>query len=142
MKDDERLKEIEEGYNAFAKERHNALVKEKGFVLENSTDRLRSMNDFIAGAAWADGHPHWVRVADELPKDGTVVLAYARSEVDGEPGDVVVAGQYYDSVMPEDYNEEEKGWYGPIEQSIHHDTGCESIYEYSHWMELYKPETI
>lgn len=24
---------------------------------------------FIAGAEWADAHPHWISVEDELPKD-------------------------------------------------------------------------
>jgi hypothetical protein len=118
-------------------------IKEYRKAYKGMTPKLNQVDKedaFIAGAAWADGHPHWVRVADELPKDGAVVLAYATYEVDGEPGDVVVAGQYFDSVMPEDYNEEEKEWYGPIEQSIHHDSGCDSIYEFSYWMNLYKPE--
>ncbi len=28
---------------------------------------------FIAGAEWADAHPHWISVEDELPKDGEYV---------------------------------------------------------------------
>ena len=29
---------------------------------------------FEAGAEWADGHPHWISVEDELPKMETEVL--------------------------------------------------------------------
>lgn len=31
---------------------------------------------FISGAEWADAHPHWISVEDELPKDGEKVLGY------------------------------------------------------------------
>jgi hypothetical protein len=30
--------------------------------------------DFIAGAEWADEHPHWISVEDELPPIGGIVL--------------------------------------------------------------------
>lgn len=29
---------------------------------------------FVEGAEWADAHPHWISVADELPKDKEIVL--------------------------------------------------------------------
>lgn len=30
--------------------------------------------DFIAGVKWADSHPHWINVEDELPPIGGIVL--------------------------------------------------------------------
>lgn len=29
---------------------------------------------FIEGAVWADAHPHWISVGDELPKENDYVL--------------------------------------------------------------------
>ena len=29
---------------------------------------------FIDGAVWADGHPHWISVEDELPEKGDIVI--------------------------------------------------------------------
>ena len=31
---------------------------------------------FIDGAKWADSHPHWIPVEEELPKESEEVLAY------------------------------------------------------------------
>lgn len=28
---------------------------------------------FVEGAQWADAHPHWISVDDEMPKDGECV---------------------------------------------------------------------
>lgn len=36
---------------------------------------------FVTGAEWADAHPHWISVEDELPKEYEEVLAIAN--VDG-----------------------------------------------------------
>ena len=35
---------------------------------------------FIEGAVWADSHPHWISVEDELPEEHTDVLLYDRQE--------------------------------------------------------------
>lgn len=36
---------------------------------------------FVAGAQWADAHPHWISVEDEMPMEYEEVLAIAN--VDG-----------------------------------------------------------
>lgn len=36
--------------------------------------------DFIAGAEWADEHPHWISIDDELPPCNVFVLTCDRQE--------------------------------------------------------------
>lgn len=39
---------------------------------------------FIEGAMWADAHPHWISVEDELPKlnSGMVIVATYKGDID------------------------------------------------------------
>lgn len=39
---------------------------------------------YIEGAVWADAHPHWISVEDELPKEHEWILGYSlkRSYID------------------------------------------------------------
>ncbi len=41
-----------------------------GDNFKDSADILNRNPDFEAGAEWADAHPHWISVADELPDEG------------------------------------------------------------------------
>lgn len=36
---------------------------------------------FKMGAEWADSHPHWISVEDELPKDSCYILVTSRGIV-------------------------------------------------------------
>lgn len=47
---------------------------------------------FMAGAEWADAHPHWISVEDELPKIGKDVLVLR------EDGEMQVAHQYNETI--------------------------------------------
>ena len=47
---------------------------------------------YIEGAVWADAHPHWLSVEDELPKIGKDVLVLR------EDGEMQVAHQYNESI--------------------------------------------
>lgn len=64
---------------------------------------------FIEGAWWADAHPHWISVDDELPKIGKDVLVLR------EDGEMQVAHQY---------NEEIARWWSvdgfPLKNNITH----------------------
>ena len=64
---------------------------------------------FIHGAEWADAHPHWISVEDELPKIGKDVLVLR------EDGEMQVAHQY---------NEEIARWWSvdgfPLKNNITH----------------------
>lgn len=37
-------------------------------------DKVFATASFVAGAEWADAHPHWISVEDELPPIGGIVL--------------------------------------------------------------------
>ena len=37
-------------------------------------EEYTSFGDFINGAKWADAHPHWISVEDELPKNEELVF--------------------------------------------------------------------
>jgi hypothetical protein len=126
----DRVKKIKETFKVFVKGYEKPISDKDYKVLENA---------FIAGALWADGHPNWHKIEKELPQDGTFVVAVDLGNDKKEVRDLIM-GEYYDKIMPEDYNEEEKKWYGPIEQSIHSYDGCDNVYNYTHWMYLYKPE--
>jgi hypothetical protein len=126
----DRVKKIKETFKVFVKGYEKPISDKDYKVLENA---------FIAGALWADGHPNWHKTEKELPQDGTFVVAVDLGNDKKEVRDLIM-GEYYDKIMPEDYNEEEKKWYGPIEQSIHSYDGCDNVYNYTHWMYLYKPE--
>ena len=71
---------------------------------------------FVEGAEWADAHPHWISVEDELPKIGKDVLVLR------EDGEMQVAHQY---------NEEIARWWSvdgfPLKNSV------------THWMPLPQP---
>ena len=71
---------------------------------------------FTDGAHWADEHPHWISVEDELPKIGKDVLVLR------EDGEMLVAHQY---------NEEIARWWSvdgfPLKNNI------------THWMPLPAP---
>lgn len=64
---------------------------------------------FIHGAEWADRHPHWISVEDELPKIGKDVLVLR------EDGEMQVAHQY---------NEEIARWWSvdgfPLKNNVTH----------------------
>lgn len=47
---------------------------------------------FINGAEWADQHPHWISVKEELPKIGKDVLVLR------EDGEMQVAHQYNEAI--------------------------------------------
>lgn len=47
---------------------------------------------FVSGAEWADAHPHWISVEDELPKIGKDVLVLR------EDGEMQVAHQYNETI--------------------------------------------
>ena len=38
--------------------------------------------DFINGAEWADAHPHWISVEDELPKDDEFYLCVVGNDIE------------------------------------------------------------
>lgn len=42
------------------------------------TEHCRAAEHFKAGLQWADTHPHWISVEDELPKDSGDVLALTK----------------------------------------------------------------
>lgn len=64
---------------------------------------------FTLGARWADSHPHWISVEEELPKIGKDVLVLR------EDGEMQVAHQY---------NEEIARWWSvdgfPLKNNITH----------------------
>ena len=47
---------------------------------------------FVTGAEWADQHPHWISVEDELPKIGKDVLVLRKD------GEMQVAHQYNETI--------------------------------------------
>lgn len=41
---------------------------------------------FVAGAEWADSHPHWISVDEELPKEGQLcIILIDRKALQGMP---------------------------------------------------------
>lgn len=44
-------------------------------IAQHSLNKKYCEEDFIAGAEWADAHPHWISVDDESPIDYEPVLA-------------------------------------------------------------------
>lgn len=42
------------------------------------TENCRAAEHFAQGASWADAHPHWISVDDELPKDSGDVLVLTK----------------------------------------------------------------
>ena len=45
-------------------------------IAQHSLNKKYCEEDFIAGAQWADAHPHWISVEDELPPDNEAFIAY------------------------------------------------------------------
>lgn len=74
-------------------------------------------NAFIAGAEWADAHPHWISVEDELPPK--------KSEYDALSNNVLATDgkEIYESVYNHDFGE----WFT-------HDLWA--INNITHWMPL------
>lgn len=73
--------------------------------------------DFITGAQWADEHPHWISVEDELPIDYEPVLA-------------VVGGNHFAFVG---ICLNKKTWYCEIQNK------ATEIIGITHWMPLPQP---
>ena len=71
---------------------------------------------FVMGAEWADSHPHWISVEDELPKIGKDVLILRQD------GEMRVAHQY---------NEELTRWWSVDGYPLNNNT--------THWMPLPQP---
>lgn len=95
-------------------------IKKKMLELEEETPNWKDTTVYVAGfmdgAMWADQHPHWLSVKDELPKIGKDVLVLR------EDGEMQVAHQY---------NEEIARWWSvdgfPLRNNI------------THWMPLPAP---
>ena len=47
-----------------------------GDNFKDLADIFNKNPDFEAGAMWADAHPHWISVEDELPPDNEAFIAY------------------------------------------------------------------
>lgn len=54
-------------------------------------------NGFVDGAQWADQHPHWISVEDELPPVGQWIITY-------EPTSPIVVGT--DIILPDETADE------------------------------------
>lgn len=132
-KEMERIEQIKEAFKHAVKR----WGKKSGKSI--TEEEKRAWQDaFVFGALWADAHRDWIEVEHELPTDGTLVIAVNANEVEKYGESAMIMGTYFDSVMPDD--EEEQKYYGPIEQSVFTDTGCENIYNFTHFMYLNLPE--
>ena len=76
-------------------------------------DPLRYLG-FMDGAEWADSHPHWISVEDELPKIETEVL--------------MVSSGYTGPLYGYRCNDGKKGWYCYNDDNYWHNI--------THWMPL------
>lgn len=43
-------------------------------IAQHLPNKIYCEEDFSTGAEWADAHPHWISVEDELPPIGGIVL--------------------------------------------------------------------
>lgn len=76
---------------------------------------------FISGAEWADAHPHWISVEDELPTDGQLcIVLIDRKALQGTPR--IRSAIYAPNVLLQN----EGFWYNRMSKK-HHIT---------HWMPL------
>ena len=74
---------------------------------------------FIDGAKWADSHPHWIPVEDELPKERGQYFVYT------------AAGQSWQSEWMQDKSGEWHWFCSPMTLGI--------IANVTHWMEIQPP---
>ena len=74
---------------------------------------------FIEGAVWADAHPHWISVDDELPKGFAIITN----------GDDVLVGKY----------NFEKGLWGVRNKTMFAYTLLPANWKVTHWMPLPQP---
>ena len=72
---------------------------------------------FIEGAVWADAHPHWISVEDEMPKGGFAIITN---------GDDVLVGKY----------NFEKGLWGVRNKTMFAYTLLPANWKVTHWMPL------
>jgi hypothetical protein len=50
-----------------------------GYYINALADHENGFKEgFIAGAQWADAHPHWISVKDEMPPCGVEVIVFAK----------------------------------------------------------------
>lgn len=76
---------------------------------------------FIKGAEWADSHPHWISVEDELPP---------RSELNENISDAVITFGYYDD-----------GLHFLVELNRYHYKDGQWLYSQAkYWMPFQHPE--
>lgn len=84
MKRDEEIRQVAESYA-------------KG-IAQDAFKKMYCRTDFIAGAEWADSHPHWISAEDELPKEKGWILAVAGDvdmfEYEGESA-IVLKDMYH-----------------------------------------------
>ena len=99
-------------------------IKKKMLELEEETPNWKDTTVYVAGflygAMWADAHPHWISVGDELPPK--------ESEYDDLSNNVLATDgkEIYESV----YNHDFEDWF------THDMWGLDNI---THWMPLPQP---
>lgn len=101
--------------------REEEIMKEADMTASANTQIIGDWGEhylgFIHGAQWADSHPHWISVEDELPIDYEPVLA-------------VVGGNHFAFVG---ICINKKTWYCDIQNK------ATEIIGITHWMHLPEP---
>ena len=90
-------------------------------IAQDAFKEMYCRTDFIAGAEWADSHPHWISVKDELPP---------RSELNENISDAVITFGYYDD-----------GLHFLVELNRYHYKDGQWLYSQAkYWMPFQHPE--
>lgn len=85
-------------------------------------DKAHPLNDgFIEGAKWADFHPHWIPVEEQLPPP------YCSN---GSISDFVLTYNGYDVV---------KGYYDFMQNNWHNENYKVMEFDVTHWMPIVPP---
>lgn len=91
-------------------------------------DELRILDAYISAVAWADAHPNWISVEDELPK--TIDKTIEGKEFTATCFVCNRYNEYYAAYYVH-CNDEWCGWY---------DEDGNEIVDVTHWMEIVPPE--
>lgn len=98
------------------------MAKIKASHITSDKDMQVAFADALrAGAMWADSHPRWISVEEELPKEYVKVLAY--TDVYG----IIIAWKGDDA----------DNWYTRDDREPNGSSGCRYLgYQVTHWLPL------